>query len=526
MGPCDPEKGANYLTDLPLTRLVVKNRSEMAESSSDSTDEFYDAEEVTPKSRSGSLLRQVQRQDESLQQNPAIRVSSPLTRESLSLDLEHSHNSQDANKQNEFLPEEISQELEALSRVDVERNSRIARLERLRRGEGQDMDEENDDALEEQEAIQKQFLHDSAESSVEGIYVSGSRQSHPFKVIEQDSDRRSVSSETRSGTMMMARPNSMPRFFEPFDQQKHVPDIVSSVTTETPKDEQRAGFEVMGPPVRPPRRKKTSTASTPAESETGPPFFQLDHELAARKLSTASCSSSARQSTITAIHRRESGLQLSSTTIPELPSDEIPSSPSRLEIEAPEKTSTPRQDILENDDDDDNDEEAAAASAAVDDLTKELEDTFLTSLDMKAATRGQFVVRPTDDDKVKGEAASASANTTMSVLTEEVEGEEPKSATLRTENPFSKSFKSATSTGSSVGRRSSAGVTGIHSLGSNHASAASGSSSGGKRSLHSCGSMDSGASRDVAGLTKQMNLFLRTKSDSGKRLSDDVSANN
>ena len=60
------------------------------------------------------------------------------------------------------------------------------------------------------------------------------------------------------------------------------------------------------------------------------------------------------------------------------------------------------------------------------------------------------------------------------------------------------------------------------SLGSNYASATSGSSSGGKRSLHSGGSMDSSAARDFSGLTKQMNMFLRTRSDSGKKLNDEV----
>ena len=60
------------------------------------------------------------------------------------------------------------------------------------------------------------------------------------------------------------------------------------------------------------------------------------------------------------------------------------------------------------------------------------------------------------------------------------------------------------------------------SLGSNYASAASGSSSGGKRSLQSGGSMDS-SGRDFNSLTKQMNMLLRTRSESGKRLDDEVS---
>merc|ERR1712037_778795 len=49
---------------------------------------------------------------------------------------------------------------------------------------------------------------------------------------------------------------------------------------------------------------------------------------------------------------------------------------------------------------------------------------------------------------------------------------------------------------------------------------ASGSSSGGKRSLHSGGSMDSSARRDSS-LNSQMNMFLRTRSDSGKKLNDE-----
>ena len=92
-----------------------------------------------------------------------------------------------------------------------------------------------------------------------------------------------------------------------------------------------------------------------------------------------------------------------------------------------------------------------------------------------------------------------------------------------------KSLKSS-SGGGSGGRRSSSSIpppltnlpVNSQSLGSNYASATSGSSSGGKRSLHSGGSMDSSAARDFSGLTKQMNMFLRTRSDSGKKLNDEV----
>jgi len=102
-------------------------------------------------------------------------------------------------------------------------------------------------------------------------------------------------------------------------------------------------------------------------------------------------------------------------------------------------------------------------------------------------------------------------------------GLERQGACARFSNADRKSIKSV---GGSGGRRSSAsiaansGPVSSQSLGSNYAS---GSSSGGKRSLHSGGSIDSSAGRDFAGLTKQMNMFLRTRSDSGKKLNDDVS---
>ena len=54
-----------------------------------------------------------------------------------------------------------------------------------------------------------------------------------------------------------------------------------------------------------------------------------------------------------------------------------------------------------------------------------------------------------------------------------------------------------------------------------------GGSGSGKRSIHSSaggtGSSTSAEATGKTGITKQMNMFLRTKSDSGKRLSDAVS---
>ena len=73
----------------------------------------------------------------------------------------------------EILPDEITRELEALSQVDDDRSSRIAKLEKLRRKGEFDSDEEDhhaDAATSKPEPVPKtQVLHpESTESSVEG----------------------------------------------------------------------------------------------------------------------------------------------------------------------------------------------------------------------------------------------------------------------------------------------------------------------------------------------------------------------
>ena len=83
--------------------------------------------------------------------------------------------------------------------------SRIAKLEKLRQKGDFDSDEEDEGSgIGGRQAKPAQSVNpnphpESAESSVEGIYLSGQvRQSHPFKVIEPEPDRRSVCSESRS----------------------------------------------------------------------------------------------------------------------------------------------------------------------------------------------------------------------------------------------------------------------------------------------------------------------------------------
>ena len=150
--------------------------------------------------KSGSSLKR----QPSSEQTPKITISRPPRPESLTFEVEHDNASKN-NAKTTVLPDEITRELEALSQVDDDRNSRIAKLEKLRRKGDFDSDEEDEGGSgigggqAKAQSVNPNPYPESAESSVEGIYLSGQvRQSHPFKVIEPEPDRRSVCSESRS----------------------------------------------------------------------------------------------------------------------------------------------------------------------------------------------------------------------------------------------------------------------------------------------------------------------------------------
>ena len=78
--------------------------------------------------KSGSSLKR----QPSSEQTPKITISRPPRPESLTFEVEHDNASKNTAKTT-VLPDEITRELEALSQVDDDRNSRIAKLEKLRR---------------------------------------------------------------------------------------------------------------------------------------------------------------------------------------------------------------------------------------------------------------------------------------------------------------------------------------------------------------------------------------------------------
>ena len=292
---------------------------------------------------------------------------------------------------------------------------------------------------------------DSRESSVEGIYLSGVRSHHPFKVVECDS--RSVQSDSKSHRSSVSDV-----------RQSLVPDIVSSTKTArlscvttlttpvTPTTSITTSDTVMGPPpslpLAPPRRKKTSTSTT-------------------------------------------------STPLSEV----------RAQVSTTEKPSL-------------SPEVVKAASPACQLVSQEVEQLSVHNLNLSAATRGEFVVRPQDEESRRGEQerkVSAELGTVNQDPAGGTQGEETAGA-----GGGRGSLGRGKTGGSGPGGGAGAaggGAGGYHSGGSG------GQHSNRSQALSGRGSAESrksggGSGGSDGGMVKQMGLFVRTKSDSGKRLTD------
>ncbi|XP_076295873.1 WD repeat-containing protein 44 isoform X1 [Lasioglossum baleicum] len=126
-------------------------------------------------------------------------------------------------------------------------------------------------------------------------------------------------------------------------------------------------------------------------------------------------------------------------------------------------------------------------ASTIESITREFEH----SLDIRSATKGQYVVKPQDEDKLKAEGPSV----------EELERIERVKAELM-------SVRSSDKSSSPMGSMSSNSI-GRYSLGPHKFSGIS--SPGSKERRKSAGDQD---------MVKQLNMFVRTRTDSGKRLTD------
>ncbi|XP_017878096.1 WD repeat-containing protein 44 [Ceratina calcarata] len=125
-------------------------------------------------------------------------------------------------------------------------------------------------------------------------------------------------------------------------------------------------------------------------------------------------------------------------------------------------------------------------ASTIESITREFEH----SLDIRSATKGQYVVKPQDEDKSKAEGPSS----------EELERIEKMKAELLSVRLSDKSSALGSVSSSSIGR---------HSLGPHKLTGLS--PQGSKERRKSAGDQD---------MIQQLNMFVRTRTDSGKRLTD------
>jgi len=397
---------------------------------------------------------------------------------------------------------EIEDQIEILTGDQISgRDQRWKRLEILRR---------RGEAAGDQESGQSTPLNttngtppDSTESSVEGIYLSGVRSLHPFKVVESDS--RSVQSESRSiNRSSSSQPNDLgsgrglsetistsqsvaqlepvPEVTVKQDINKPllcVPDIVSSTkpSVEAPASPSPipsiSTQSVMGPPsqpMAPPRRKKTNVSQGPS----------LEHS--------------------SSVHSIDSD------------SADVVTQPLTLTVENSVNGQGPQAPL-------------PSPATAVASLTKDIEKQLVKSpakdnisvhnLNVQSAIRGEYVVKPHDDENTRGISAPAK-ETDKQFISHEISQDPKGEARSPTEEAAGGSKGSVGKARARKDGYSSGGSGGYHSGGSGgyHSSrsqAVSGRGSGESRKS---------TAGSEGGMIKQLNLFVRTKSDSGKRLTD------
>ncbi|XP_076241152.1 WD repeat-containing protein 44 isoform X2 [Calliopsis andreniformis] len=274
---------------------------------------------------------------------------------------------------------------------------------------------------------------DSQTSSIEGVYPTPSKTTHPFRIIEHDTlSLQSMTSLGRMGRILAgvgdsasailavnvtqcppsailtreSQMSSIASIPSKDEDTTSEPDVIASTKNNGKSSED---VTTVGIPVAPPRRKKKTKAQTPTD------------------LAPSAAASV-------------------------LPASPLPSPASTIES-----------------------------------ITREFEH----SLDIRSATKGQYVVKPQDEDKSKAEGPSA----------EELERVERAKAELM-------SLRSSDKSSSPLGSMSSNSI-GRYSLGPHRLSGVS--PPGSKERRKSAGDQD---------MVKQLNMFVRTRTDSGKRLTD------
>ncbi|GFG30888.1 hypothetical protein Cfor_07452 [Coptotermes formosanus] len=445
-------------------------------SGSSDSEEFYDAEDLTPNrsSRKNKTSREVLviSRTES-DDNVAIKEKEPEVKPVVEEDFpEGAHKC-------------LVPPLDKNETVDVEKkitgNNGRRRFQELR----QRMQTDDEDT-----GLNNTSPPDSQTSSVEGVFAVPSKTSHPFRIIEHDA--LSLQSMTSLGRVGRILGGSIDNTVSSAGRDNLTLPPAVLPTTSGGKDDDSLP-ETSSSTSQNSRNLSPVSAIAPAQECSNNGRDETSKLLHVVKKSEES------QSSLVSVPLQEpdviastknannsntiNGLSFdgggeSSVPIPVAPprrkKKSKPQTPSRL-TPPPSEEVYPQTSPL------------PSPASTIESLTREFEH----SLDIRSATKGQYVVKPQDEDRAKAEGPSS----------EELERLDRLKAELLSAN-------SSQASGSSVGSISS------NSIGrTNGGSRKKGPSPrGSKERRRSAG--------DEHGMMSQLNMFVRTRTDSGKQLSD------
>ncbi|XP_058807831.1 WD repeat-containing protein 44 [Phymastichus coffea] len=320
---------------------------------------------------------------------------------------------------------------------------------------------------------------DSQTSSTEGVFPTPSKTSHPFRIIEHDTlSLQSMTSLGRVGRILAGAPDSTLQVLPPGILQQQTPTSVP--TNILPREVQMTAIHSVS-------NKDEDTASDKLSQSSSVMTLSGD-ALREPSLNGKSDQSSSSQCDKTTVLQEPD--VIASTKFNSKPTD-IPAIPNKMPVAPPRrkkktKAQTPN-DLIPNKDLLLSTSSLPSPASTIESITREFEH----SLDIRSAIKGQYVVKPQDEDKAKAEGPSR----------EELQRVAKMKAELMSMNSSDKSNSPLSSISSnSVGR---------HSLGSHNVTG--NETQGTKERRKSAGDQD---------LVKQLNMFVRTRTDSGKRLTD------
>ncbi|XP_051155787.1 WD repeat-containing protein 44 isoform X2 [Leptopilina boulardi] len=324
---------------------------------------------------------------------------------------------------------------------------------------------------------------DSQTSSIEGVYPTPSKTSHPFKIIEHDTfSLQSMTSLGRVGRLLAGTSDTASNYQYPSNVLSRSSQM-SSIASISSKDEDVASGKVSqssssltlsGEMLQDSINGK-SNCSTSSLGDNKPALLQEPDVIASTKNNNINNNNNNNNNNNGKSADSQNG------SIPKVPVAP-PRRKKKTKIQTPTELSAPppKETVVST-------SPLPSPASTIESITRDLEHC----LDIRSATKGQYVVKPQDEDKSRAEGPSS----------EELERIERMKIELL-------SIPSSDKSNSPLGSISSNSV-GRYSLGPHKLTGFN--PHGSKERRKSAGDQD---------MVKQLNMLVRTRTDSGKRLTD------